>query len=163
MVFTPTVRDWSQFNADPSTHNQMISTVSWLQEWACSRSYGLGTRIPWEEESLIESLSDSTLYFAYYTVAHLLQGNIEGSGAGLLGLQAEDLTPDVSRMWPIHSVLELYLWSLRRASQGRALGKSSAMSRRVQLLVSNGSSMLREGSHLQPLDDGAVQSRSDFR
>ncbi|KAH0486090.1 MAG: hypothetical protein KVP17_004912, partial [Porospora cf. gigantea B] len=79
---------------NPSTHNQMISTVSWLQEWACSRSYGLGTRIPWEEESLIESLSDSTLYFAYYTVAHLLQGNIEGSGAGLLGLQAEDLTPD---------------------------------------------------------------------
>ena len=28
---------------------------------------------------MIESLSDSTIYFAYYTVAHLLQGNITGS------------------------------------------------------------------------------------
>lgn len=50
------------------------STISWLREWACSRSFGLGTKLPWDEQFVIESLSDSTIYMAYYTVAHLLQG-----------------------------------------------------------------------------------------
>ncbi len=49
-------------------------TLGWLRQWACSRSFGLGTRMPWDEQYLIESLSDSTIYMAYYTVAHLLQG-----------------------------------------------------------------------------------------
>lgn len=47
--------------------------AGWLKWWACSRSFGLGTRMPWDEQYLIESLSDSTIYMAYYTVAHLLQ------------------------------------------------------------------------------------------
>lgn len=49
-------------------------TLDWLKQWACSRNFGLGSRLPWEPEYLIESLSDSTIYMAYYTVAHLLQG-----------------------------------------------------------------------------------------
>ncbi|GMH23076.1 hypothetical protein Nepgr_024919 [Nepenthes gracilis] len=49
-------------------------TLSWLNQWACSRSFGLGTRIPWDEQYLVESLSDSTIYMAYYTIAHLLHG-----------------------------------------------------------------------------------------
>lgn len=41
----------------------------------------VGTRLPWDEQWLIESLSDSTIYMAYYTVAHLLQGgNLRGQG-----------------------------------------------------------------------------------
>lgn len=48
--------------------------LGWLQQWACSRSFGLGTRIPWDPQYLVESLSDSTIYMAYYTVCHLLQG-----------------------------------------------------------------------------------------
>ena len=40
----------------------------------CSRTYGLGTRLPWDEQWLIESLSDSTIYMAYYTVCSKLQG-----------------------------------------------------------------------------------------
>ncbi|GKB51402.1 leucine--tRNA ligase, cytoplasmic, partial [Tanacetum coccineum] len=55
------------------TRNQMEKTLSRLHPWACSRSFGLGTRIPWDEEFLVESLSDSTIYMAYYTVSHLLQ------------------------------------------------------------------------------------------
>ncbi|KAI7754582.1 hypothetical protein M8C21_003772, partial [Ambrosia artemisiifolia] len=43
------------------------NTLTWLKQWACSRSFGLGTRIPWDEEFLVESLSDSTIYMAYYT------------------------------------------------------------------------------------------------
>lgn len=34
----------------------------------------LGTKLPWDENWLIESLSDSTIYMAYYTIAHFLQG-----------------------------------------------------------------------------------------
>ena len=42
----------------------------------CSRTYGLGSRLPWDEQWLIESLSDSTIYMAYYTVAAKLQGEL---------------------------------------------------------------------------------------
>ena len=56
------------------TRNKFEKTLDWLNQWACSRSYGLGTRLPWDPQYLIESLSDSTIYMAYYTVAHLLQG-----------------------------------------------------------------------------------------
>jgi len=61
------------------TRNQFSSVLEWLHEWACSRSFGLGTRVPWDPVFLIESLSDSTIYMAYYTVAHILQdGDIYG-------------------------------------------------------------------------------------
>jgi len=40
----------------------------------CSRTYGLGTKLPWDENWLVESLSDSTIYMCYYTIAHMLQG-----------------------------------------------------------------------------------------
>lgn len=56
------------------TRNAFQHTLGWLRQWACSRSFGLGTRMPWDDQYLIESLSDSTIYMAYYTIAHLLQG-----------------------------------------------------------------------------------------
>lgn len=47
-----------------------------------------GTRLPWDEQWLIESLSDSTIYMAYYTVAHLLQGgDLRGQGDSPLGIR----------------------------------------------------------------------------
>jgi leucyl-tRNA synthetase len=71
-------------------------TVSWLQEWACSRSFGLGTKLPWDPQFVIESLSDSTIYMAYYTVAHLLhQGSLDGSTQGKLGILPAQLTDEV--------------------------------------------------------------------
>lgn len=61
----------------------MSLAAGWLQQWACSRSFGLGTRLPWDEQYLIESLSDSTIYMAYYTVAHVLQaGDMYGQQGG---------------------------------------------------------------------------------
>ena len=64
------------------------ATLEWLHEHACSRTYGLGTRIPWDEQYLVESLSDSTIYMAYYTVCHLLQGGVvNGSALGPLGIR----------------------------------------------------------------------------
>lgn len=67
-------------------------TLGWLNQWACSRSFGLGTRVPWDPEFLIESLSDSTVYMAFYTVAHILQeGDMFGRGEGG-AVQAAHLT-----------------------------------------------------------------------
>ncbi|XP_046652789.1 leucine--tRNA ligase, cytoplasmic-like [Daphnia pulicaria] len=72
------------------------ATLDWLKEHACSRTYGLGSKLPWDEKWLIESLSDSTIYMAYYTVAHLLQGNtFDGRGENALGIKADQMTPEV--------------------------------------------------------------------
>ncbi|KAI3647532.1 hypothetical protein MP228_007753 [Amoeboaphelidium protococcarum] len=78
------------------TRSGFAKTLDWLREWACSRSFGLGTRLPWDDKWLIESLSDSTIYMAYYTVAHLLQsGSLDGSKPGLLNIKAEQMTDEV--------------------------------------------------------------------
>ncbi|MEM4298224.1 MAG: leucine--tRNA ligase, partial [Nitrososphaerota archaeon] len=44
-------------------------TIEWLREKACARKSGLGTPLPWDREWIIESLSDSVIYMAYYTLA----------------------------------------------------------------------------------------------
>lgn len=76
-------------------HN-FLSTLDWLHEHACSRTYGLGTKLPWDEQYLIESLSDSTIYMAYYTVAHLLQGGVfDGKSPSPVGIKPEQMTPEV--------------------------------------------------------------------
>ncbi len=54
------------------THEQFDHTIDWLNEWPCIRNYGLGTRLPWDRDFVIEPLSDSTVYMAYYTIAHRL-------------------------------------------------------------------------------------------
>ncbi len=57
--------------------------IEWLKDKACARRRGLGTRIPWDREWLIESLSDSTIYMAYYILAKFIN---EGK------LKAENIT-----------------------------------------------------------------------
>ncbi len=54
------------------------NVIDWLHEKACARKSGMGTRLPWDKEWIIESLSDSTIYMAYYTIvkhikAHKIQ------------------------------------------------------------------------------------------
>jgi leucyl-tRNA synthetase len=56
-----------------NTRDQYDHTIDWLEAWPCIRNFGLGTRLPWDEDFVIEPLSDSTIYMAYYTVAHRLQ------------------------------------------------------------------------------------------
>ncbi|MDR2829454.1 MAG: leucine--tRNA ligase [Methanobrevibacter sp.] len=43
--------------------------IDWLEDWACSRRIGLGTKLPWDRRWLIEPLTDSTIYMSYYTIA----------------------------------------------------------------------------------------------
>lgn len=73
----------------------LLDNVDRLHEWGCSRSFGLGTRLPADPQFLIESLSDSTIYMAYYTIAHLLQaGNVDPDRVvvGPAGLQPAQCT-----------------------------------------------------------------------
>ncbi|CAG8511883.1 10578_t:CDS:2 [Ambispora gerdemannii] len=78
------------------TRHQFEQTLAWLNQWACARSYGLGSRLPWDPQYLVESLSDSTIYMAYYTVAHLLHGGtLDGSKPGSLGIKPSELTDEV--------------------------------------------------------------------
>jgi len=70
-------------------------TLGWLNRWACSRSFGLGTRIPWDPEFLVESLSDSTIYMAYYTVAHLLHNEDMYGTNKAHPIKPEEMTDDV--------------------------------------------------------------------
>ncbi|WP_456368830.1 leucine--tRNA ligase [Geoglobus sp.] len=59
--------------------------IEWLKDKACARRKGLGTRIPWDREWLIESLSDSTIYMAYYIIARYVNKGV---------LKAENLVPE---------------------------------------------------------------------
>ncbi len=47
-------------------------TIEWLQDKACARKSGLGTRLPWDKEWIVETLSDSVIYMAFYTIAKYL-------------------------------------------------------------------------------------------
>lgn len=75
--------------------NGFEKNLSWLNRWACARTYGLGSRLPWDKQFLVESLSDSTVYMAYYTIAHLLHGDRYGKTTGSLNVTAEQMTDEV--------------------------------------------------------------------
>jgi leucyl-tRNA synthetase len=45
-----------------------LSVIDWLKEWPCVRRTGLGTPLPWSRGWIVETLSDSTIYMAFYTI-----------------------------------------------------------------------------------------------
>jgi len=51
----------------PEYRAEFENKIDWLKDKACARRKGLGTRLPWDKEWLIESLGDSTIYMAYYS------------------------------------------------------------------------------------------------
>jgi len=69
----------------PEYRNDFKYTIEWVQRRACARSRGLGTELPWAPGWIIESLSDSTIYMAFYTVIR---------GIRRYGLRAEQLTEE---------------------------------------------------------------------
>ena len=46
--------------------------IDWLHERACARQQGLGTTLPWDKDWIVESLSDSVIYMAYYTISRFV-------------------------------------------------------------------------------------------
>ena len=47
---------------------EYVHVIDWLKRKACARNVGMGTPLPWAPDWIIESLSDSVIYMAYYTV-----------------------------------------------------------------------------------------------
>ena len=64
----------------------MLDAIDWLEKRPCARKRGLGTRLPFDPEWVIESLSDSTIYMAFYTIAHIIRRE---------NIRPEQLTPEV--------------------------------------------------------------------
>lgn len=79
----------------PEVKHAFEGVLDWLNNWAVSRSYGLGTKLPWDPKYLVESLSDSTIYQSFYTIAHLLFKDYYGREIGPLNIKPEQMTDEV--------------------------------------------------------------------
>ncbi len=69
----------AQMKVYPDSATQWFNAViDWLKEWACARTTGFGTPLPWGKGWIVETLSDSTIYMAFYTInKHIRQHNIK--------------------------------------------------------------------------------------
>ena len=65
--------------------SQFLAVIDWLKAKACARTRGLGTELPWEKGWVIEALSDSTIYMAFYTVIHKIR---------MYGIDSSNLTEE---------------------------------------------------------------------
>jgi leucyl-tRNA synthetase len=66
--------------------NWFDGIIDWFLDWPCARKTGLGTPLPWSPDWIVETLSDSTVYMAYYAVSKFVN-----SGS----ISAEQLLPEV--------------------------------------------------------------------
>ena len=64
------------------------STIEWLNDWPCARRSGMGTKLPWDKDWIVETLSDSTIYMAYYNISKFV--NLEKIGPDNLTVEALD-------------------------------------------------------------------------
>lgn len=56
----------------PEIRKEFEKAIFTMRRRAVGRSRGLGVRLPWDESQIIDSLSDSTIYTAFYTISHIL-------------------------------------------------------------------------------------------
>ncbi len=69
----------------PSKYKKaLLDAIDWLEMRPCARRRGLGTKLPFDPEWIIESLSDSTIYMAFYTIVHIIRKH---------NIRAEQLKP----------------------------------------------------------------------
>lgn len=52
---------------------ELNNVIDWLREKACARKHGLGTKLPWDQKWIVESLSDSVIYMSYYTISRIIR------------------------------------------------------------------------------------------
>lgn len=53
-----------------------LNVVDWLKDWPCARRTGLGTKFPYDSSWIVETLSDSTIYQALYTISKYLNEGV---------------------------------------------------------------------------------------
>jgi len=99
--------------------------IDWLHEKACARKSGMGTKLPWDPEWIIESLSDSVIYMAYYTIVRHVKKH---------GIQPTQLTNEVFDY--------VFLGT----------GKSNDIAKKVGIDVNVLEEMRREFMYFYPLD-----------
>ncbi|PHH86640.1 hypothetical protein CDD83_9937 [Cordyceps sp. RAO-2017] len=116
------------------TKNSFEGVLNWLNQWACARTYGLGSKLPWDRQFLVESLSDSTIYMAYYTVCHYLHKDLFGRERGVGNVGPEQMVDEV---WD-------YIFCRRELSDA-VLGASKVPRETLE-------SMRREFEYFYPLD-----------
>ncbi len=64
-------------NIKPEIYREQFKNIfEWIDKRPCARKRGIGTKFPFQENWIIESLSDSTIYMAFYTIKNHLK-NIE--------------------------------------------------------------------------------------
>lgn len=56
----------------PDMRPEFDYVFGWLRERACARQTGLGTKLPWDDGWIVESLSDSVIYMAYYIISRFV-------------------------------------------------------------------------------------------
>ncbi|MCS6788133.1 MAG: class I tRNA ligase family protein, partial [Aigarchaeota archaeon] len=114
MYFSPEgVRQW------------VLNVVDWLRDWPCARRTGLGTKLPFDPDWIVETLSDSTVYQALYTISHYINGG---------SVKPDQLTKDVLD----------YVF--------RGIGDPSAISKSVGLDLETLIAMKREHDYWYPVD-----------
>ncbi|TAQ85897.1 hypothetical protein B7494_g5788 [Chlorociboria aeruginascens] len=88
--------DGQNFNTfTTATKHAIEQSLGWLTQWSVTRQYGLGTKLPWDTSELVEGLSDSTIYMAYYTIAHYLHSDIFGTQPGIASIKVSQMTDEV--------------------------------------------------------------------
>ena len=118
----------------PETRNGLQKNLEWLNRWACARTYGLGSKLPWDPQFLVESLSDSTIYMSYYTIAHFLHGDLFGRTPGKFRIRPEQM---IDEIWD-------YIFCRRELSE-ELIEKSGITKSELE-------SMRREFEYWYPLD-----------
>ncbi len=75
-----------QMDIHPATYRKQFEDVfNWLDKRPAARRRGLGTRLPMSRDWIVESLSDSTIYMAMYTIIKKIRE---------LKIPTENLTPE---------------------------------------------------------------------
>ncbi len=111
----------------PATYRkQFEDSIAWLHEWACARHRGLGTKLPYDGKWIIESLSDSTIYTAFYTIANVIKQN---------GLKPESLP------------IEFFDYVLLGKGEEDAVAKAAGVNKKIL------ASARREFAYWYPLDE----------
>ncbi|KAK3885670.1 hypothetical protein Pcinc_010127 [Petrolisthes cinctipes] len=101
------------------------ATIDWLKGHTCARTYGLGTRLPWDEKWVIESLSDSTIYMAYYTF------NLRASGKDLVPNHLTYYLYNHTAIWPTQKEM----WPTGIRANGHLLLNSEKMSKSTGIFL----------------------------
>lgn len=53
----------------PELKNLFMQYINWYKDWPCTRKTGLGTPFPYDETWIVETLTDSTIYMAFYIIS----------------------------------------------------------------------------------------------